>query len=118
MKSRPPDVDRPGSAAAQPGREIDSPGRRISGKNTPLCRTPQREAARAQLQRLFSPTPQSEFVAVVAVRPDGRRVLFNHYKDRISADAMVAALARVGLRAEVVGIDSRARPGTTIRPTR
>jgi len=58
---------------------------------------------------------QSQSVAVVAIRDDGRRVLYGHF-DRIAAEATVAALARVGLRAEVVaGIDPTTRPGTTIR---
>ena len=78
--------------------------------------TPHRSAARAELQRLFA--PPSESFAVVAVRDDGRRVLYEHYDDRIAADAMVAALSRIKLRAEIVtGIARSVRPGTTIRPT-
>ena len=52
---------------------------------------------------------------MVAIREDGRRVLYGHYDDRIAADAVVAALKQVTLRAEVVtGIPRSVRSGTMI----
>ena len=41
MNSRPPDVDRPGSAAAQPGRESDHLGRRIESNGNAIAKSSQ-----------------------------------------------------------------------------
>ncbi len=69
---KPPNVKRPDSAAAQPGRESDSPGGRITGKRTdnprevqgiaparhpdqhaPIWRDPPQIAAMRMLERLW-----------------------------------------------------------------
>jgi hypothetical protein len=83
--------------------------------------TPHRNAERFSTQRtalelLFAP---AESIAVVSIKIDGEVVLFEHYDNRIAADAMIVSLARVNLRAEVrTGIPRSVRPGTTIERAR
>jgi hypothetical protein len=55
-------------------------------------------------------------VAVIAIKDNGARVLFSREPDRAAAEAMIKALARVGLHAEIddavrVGI----MPGALVR---
>ena len=57
----------------------------------------------------------AKLVAIVAVRPDGRRVLFKRSVDCAEADATIKGLARIGLHAEIVAdVDPTALPGSAI----
>jgi hypothetical protein len=61
------------------------------------------------------PNQITSSVAVVAIRHDGRKVLYAHSVDRNSAELTVAALARIGLRAEISkDIGPSLRPGAFV----
>ena len=54
-------------------------------------------------------------VAVVAIRSDERRVLFARFPDEATARDTIAALARLGLRAEIRrNVPSSLRPGSNL----
>ena len=79
MNSRPPDVDRPGSAAAQPGRESDHLGRRIEVKDSPA-----------------TPIAQRPFAVVIR---GTRRREWGRYATSIQADDQARALQKHGFDA-------------------
>ena len=62
-------------------------------------------------------TSDAKPIAIVAIRPDGRRVLFARVQTMEQADVTIAALARIKLRAEIAtDVDPKATPGTKIQP--
>ena len=58
-------------------------------------------------------------VAVVAIRDDGRCVLYRQAEGQAAAEATVKALAKINLRTEIVSaIEPQTRPGTAIESTK
>jgi len=77
---KPPDVKRPGSAAAQPGRKCDSPGRPITANH------------KAKGERRFK---------VVCKKTNGREVEFQSYAGEQKARSVAARLIEIGCAARV-----------------